>query len=100
MVRKYSQLKTVYDCLPQKERDDIDHPARFPVRFPEGYIEALTDEDQFVYEPFAGSGTTLIAAAKTSRRALAMEIDPAYCDIIVSRFEKFAGKLAILLSAE
>jgi DNA modification methylase len=47
-----------------------------------------------VLDLFGGSGSTLIAAEQTSRRAFLMEIDPLYCDVIVERFEKFTGKKA------
>ena len=47
-----------------------------------------------VYDPFLGSGTTLIAAEKQERKCFGMEIDPAYCDVIVKRWENFTGKKA------
>jgi DNA modification methylase len=49
-----------------------------------------------VLDPFGGSGTTLIAAEKTGRRARLIEFDPAYCDQIIQRFEKLTGKQARL----
>ena len=76
IIREFSQLKTVYDCTAQKSRDEIDHPARFPVEFPESYIEAMTCPGDIVYEPFGGSGTTMIAAEKLSRNSCLMELDP------------------------
>ena len=51
-----------------------------------------------VLDPFGGSGTTLIAAEKTGRRARLIELDPAYCDRIVERFQKLTGKEARLAS--
>lgn len=98
IIGDFSQMKTVYACTAQKARDEIDHPARFPVEFPEGYIEAMTDPSDTVYEPFGGSGTTLIAAEKTGRSCLIMELDPQYADVIVARWEKYTGKKAELLS--
>ena len=47
-----------------------------------------------VYDPFVGSGTTLIAAEQLGRKCYAMEIDPTYCDVAVKRWEEFAGKKA------
>jgi DNA modification methylase len=47
-----------------------------------------------VYDPFAGSGTTLIAGEQYGREVTAIEIDPAYCDLIVARWEKFTGGTA------
>lgn len=45
---------------------------------------------------FGGSGSTLIAAEQTGRRAFLMELDTLYCDVIVERWEKFTGKKASL----
>ena len=44
---------------------------------------------------FGGSGSTLIAAEQTGRKAFLMELDPPYCDVIVERWEKFTGRKAI-----
>jgi DNA modification methylase len=49
-----------------------------------------------VLEPFAGSGTTLIAAEMTGRACYATEVSPAYCDIAVKRWSKFAGRAVVL----
>lgn len=49
-----------------------------------------------VYEPFAGSGSTIIAAEQVGRRCFAIELDPHYCDIIVERWQKFADKSATI----
>ena len=51
-----------------------------------------------VYEPFCGSGTTLIAAETTGRVCLGIEIDPRYCDVTVGRWQKLTGKKALLES--
>jgi DNA modification methylase len=51
-----------------------------------------------VFDPFLGSGTTLIAAEKTGRTCYGMELDPKYCDVIVKRWEDFTGKKAELVS--
>ncbi|HYN37635.1 MAG TPA: site-specific DNA-methyltransferase, partial [Rhodospirillales bacterium] len=49
-----------------------------------------------VYEPFAGSGTTIIAAERSGRRCLAMELDPGYCDVIIERWQTSTGSDATL----
>jgi DNA modification methylase len=51
---------------------------------------------QAVYEPFMGSGTTLIAAETTGRVCLGIELNPAYVDVAVQRWQKFSGKEAVL----
>jgi DNA modification methylase len=53
---------------------------------------------EFVYEPFSGSGTTIIASEKEQRRCLAMEIDPGYVDMAVVRWQAFTGQQAVLAS--
>ena len=53
----------------------------------------------FVYEPFSGSGTTIIAAEQTGRKCLAVELNPVYVDVAVRRWENFSGKKAVLLTA-
>jgi len=96
-IRDFSQMATVVHQTPQKARNHgIDHPAMFPVEFPESHILAMTDSGDFIYEPFGGSGTTLIAAEKTNRKCLIMELDQKYCDVIVARWEKYTGKKAEL----
>ena len=57
-----------------------------------------TKEEDYVYDPFGGSGTTLIACEKSNRKCLMMELSPHYCDVIVKRWEKLSGKKAMLSS--
>ena len=70
------------------------HPAVCPVEIPYRSIQAYTGSEASVYEPFGGSGTTLIAAEKASRRSFVMERTPLYCDMIVRRWEILTGKKA------
>jgi DNA modification methylase len=72
------------------------HPTVKPVALVAEAIKDCSRRGEIVLDPFAGSGTTLIAAAKTGRRARVIEFDPAYCDQIVRRFEQVTGKQAIL----
>jgi len=48
-----------------------------------------------VYEPFCGSGTTIVAAEQLGRRCIAIEIEPSYCQVIIDRWEAFTGKTAV-----
>jgi len=59
-------------------------------------IENNSSPGQAVYEPFSGSGTTIIAAEMTGRSCLAIELDPAYVDVAVKRWQAFTGKDATL----
>lgn len=67
-----------------------DHPTMKPVELYERMMNNSTLRGQIILEPFGGSGTTLIAAARTGRICRAMEIAPRYCDVIRRRWTKFA----------
>lgn len=70
------------------------HAAVMPMHFAVHALQSFDGTGGIVYEPFGGSGTTLIAAEKLGRRCFAMEIDPVYCDTIITRYEQFTGKKA------
>jgi DNA modification methylase len=72
------------------------HPTVKPVALVADAIKDCSRRGEIVLDPFGGSGTTLIAAQKTGRRARIIEFDPAYCDQVVRRFEGFIGKKAKL----
>ena len=76
---------------------DIDHPAVFPVALPEFVIESYTDRGDIVFEPFGGSGTTLLAAQRTGRSCRAVEIAPEYVDVAVKRFQQNFPSIAVTL---
>lgn len=61
-------------------------------------IHHHTNPGEYVYDPFGGSGTLIIACEKVGRRALSMELDPVFVDVIVRRWMKFTNKTAILES--
>jgi DNA modification methylase len=75
---------------------ECEHPAVFPVELASELLEAFSKRAESAYEPFLGSGSTLIACEKTNRKCYGMEIDPKYCDVILERWEKFTGKKAAL----
>ena len=74
------------------------HKACFPVELPEKGIALVNVNTGIIFEPFCGSGTTVIAAEKTERNCYGMELDPKYCDVIVKRWQEFTGKKATLES--
>ena len=67
------------------------HPAPYPVGLP---VIALQSWCGIAYDPFLGSGTTLIAAEQLGRKCYGMEISPQYCDVIVKRWETLTGRQA------
>jgi DNA modification methylase len=75
------------------------HPTVKPVALVAEAIKDCSRRGEIVLDPFAGSGTTLIAAQKTGRCARVIEFDPAYCDQIVRRFEQGTGKQATLAAS-
>lgn len=81
---------TVWD-IDQPSRNEY-HPTQKPI---ECMARAIRNHDTpLVYDPFLGSGTTLIAAEQLGRKCYGMEISPAYCDVIVKRWETLTGKKA------
>jgi DNA modification methylase len=72
------------------------HPTVKPVALVADAIRDCSRRDEIVLDPFGGSGSTLIAAEKTGRRARLIEFDPAYCDRIIRHYERATGKQARL----
>jgi DNA modification methylase len=75
------------------------HPTVKPVAMVADAIRDCSKRKQVVLDPFAGSGTTVIAAEKTGRRAHVLELDPLYCDTIIRHWQIFTGKDALLADA-
>lgn len=71
------------------------HGTQKPVECMRRPIENNSREGDAVYEPFSGSGTTIIAAEMTGRACCAIEIDPAYVDVAVERWQQFTGGHAV-----
>src|SRR5690606_39008730 len=67
------------------------HTAAFPVGLPAWLIRAYSDPGDCVLDPFAGSGSTLIAAEQEGRRGFGIELSPAYVDLILDRWERAGG---------
>jgi len=92
---------TVWDCASPNMScsgsidDKTAHPTQKPVELFERSIKHHTNPGEYVYDPFAGSGTLMVACEKTKRRALMMELDPKYCDVIIKRYENYSGKKAV-----
>ena len=70
-----------------------EHPTQKPVELATRAIENSTNEGEVVLDLFAGSGSTLIAAEKTHRKARLAEIDPTYADVIVNRYARITGNV-------
>ena len=86
--------KTVWEL--KREGSNEYHPTQKPVALPERAITNSSLVGHKVLDLFGGSGSTLIACEKTNRKAYLMELDPKYCDVIVTRWEAATGKKAVL----
>jgi DNA modification methylase len=72
----------------------VEHSAIFPVSLPSFFIKAYSDSGDAIFDPFMGSGTTIIACERLGRRGYGCEISPRYCDVIVARWEAATGRKA------
>ncbi len=95
--RKQSTLWSI----PNRDQDATTvHGTQKPVECMRRPILNNSSAGQAVYEPFCGSGSTVIAAETSGRQCHAVELDPAYVDVIVTRWQDFTGKEAVLESEE
>ena len=74
------------------------HPSQKPIKLCGDVLQDFTEKNEIVYDGFLGSGSTLIVCEKLQRQCFGLELDPKYCDVIVTRWEDFTGKKAQLLS--
>lgn len=90
-------LENVFQFNSRKDKEFAKvHKATFPVAFAEHFVSSFSNSS--VLDPFGGSGTTMIAAEKLGKQSYVMELDPHYCDVIVSRWEKYTGQKAELVN--
>ena len=88
--------QTTLWSIPKPPRSETGHGTQKPVECMKRPIENNSSEGQAVYEPFSGSGTTIIAGEATARPVYAVELNPAYVDVAVRRWEAFTGEPARL----
>lgn len=79
-----------------RPRVSKDHPTEKPLALVQHCVETSSKRGAIILDPFAGSGTTLIAAESSGRVARCIEVDPRYCDVIVRRWQETTGKQATL----
>ena len=91
--RKQTTLWTI----PNREQDAATmHGTQKPVEAMRRPMLNNSSPGQAVYEPFCGSGTSIVAAETCGRVSLSMELDPAYVDVAVTRWQDFTGERAVL----
>ena len=81
--------KSILWQIPKPTKSETGHSTQKPVECMARPIRNHETED--VYEPFCGSGTTLIACETLAKRCFALELNPAYCDVIIRRWEGLTG---------
>jgi DNA modification methylase len=89
--------KTSVWSVPRPKASKL-HPTMKPIELVENAILNSSQRGEIVLDLFGGSGTTIIAAEQQQRKARLMEIDPAYVDVIKTRWEELTGKKAVLQS--
>lgn len=82
--------------IDKPQKSETGHSTQKPVECMKRPIENNSSPGQAVYEPFSGSGTTIIAGEMTGRHIYAIELNPAYVDVAVKRWQDFTGKQATL----
>jgi DNA modification methylase len=87
---------TLWQIASRDQDAETIHGTQKPVECMRRPILNNSSPGQAIYEPFSGSGTTIIAAETTGRACFAMELDPAYVDVAVERWQAFTGEVAIL----
>lgn len=82
--------------IDKPQKSETGHSTQKPVECMRRPIVNNSERGEIVYDPFLGSGTTIIAAESVNRRCYGIELSPAYCDVIVQRWEEFTGGKAKL----
>ncbi len=93
---QHGRYRTNVWQYPGASKEDLKlHPTVKPVQMIADALRDVSGRGDVVLDLFGGSGSTLIAAEQTGRRAMLCEIDPAYCDIIIARYEAIAKDNAV-----
>lgn len=90
---------TVWEIPMTVDDGSTGHGTQKPVECMRRPMETNSVEGDWIYEPFSGSGSTIIAGEQCGRRVLAMELSPAYVDVAVRRWEAFSGGMAVHASS-
>ena len=86
--------------MPNAEIESSEHPTSKPNRLFAIPMELHTRPDDLCFEPFSGSGSQLIAAEQLGRRCYAIELEPHFVDVAISRWERLTGRKAEVIAEE
>jgi DNA modification methylase len=89
---------TLWSISSGNQDAETSHGTQKPVECMKRPMKNNSSPGQAVYEPFCGSGTSIIAAEMTGRACLAIELDPTYVDVAVKRWQSFTGQQSVLES--
>ena len=83
-----------------ENKESGSHAATMPIHLPNWILSVIDANGNSVYDPFLGSGTTMVAAHQLNRRCYGMEIDPKYCQVIIDRMLKIDPTITIIKNGE
>ena len=95
-IRIYHQLWN--GMIREGEHEDRVHPTQKPVRMLGEVLQDFSNKNDIILDVFGGSGSTLIACEQLNRKCYMSELDPHYCDVIISRWETLTGGEAVLIN--
>mgnify|MGYP001210697346 CR=1 FL=1 len=98
MNGKHWAMKAYWDDIHGNANSD-NHCAAFPLELVERHMVIYSKREEFVFEPFLGSGTTLIACERLGRKCRAIEISPAYCAVAIQRWVDMTGGVPELIDS-
>ena len=93
---KHWALRSYWDDIGGNANTN-NHCAAFPLEVVERHAVIYSKRGEIIFEPFSGSGTTLVACERLSRRCRAVEIEPIYVSATIERWQNFTGKQAVLI---
>ena len=99
LIKKAQETSTVWEI----SRDSTNlyvHPTQKPVSLAERAIRNNSEKDEIVLDPFAGSGSTLIAGFKTGRRVYTIEFEPEYVQVVIQRMVEFSGEEIVCINGK
>lgn len=94
-INEYGQRFNIWLQSPHRQSGIGRHPAPFPENLAEDHILSWSNENDIVFDPMSGSGTTLKMAMKNNRRFIGCEISEEYCEIIKQRLENYNKQLKL-----
>lgn len=87
-IAQFGQRFNIWEIFPQRQRGEV-HPAPFPLELARDHIISWSNPEDFVLDPFVGSGTTILAAVQLGRHGVGIDISPAYIEMSNKRIGEY-----------